>query len=228
MDQVLNDISELVRIATEDSEQEANQSLLRELCMHTYNYMDTIVNESSRGLISNGKNFHQIYKSLVLIEHLLVNGNQLVAEKYTDYSSLIFKLNKFNCVENPNMNVSIKEKSKKIITLLNSEDMLQEERLAAMQQRNKIFLNSISSQNLASNLKEEEKQVEEIKEPDVMANDNKSGSLYDQLTQFNIEDFELDDYCNTDKSDSENGWTTVKEKKSKKVIFIINFIFKHD
>ena len=144
MEQFLDEIAELVRIAIEDNQQETDPSLIRELTFHTYSNTDTIVNETSSGLTSNGKNCHQIFKSLALIEYLLVNGNPLLAEKYTDYSSLILKLNRYNCDQKPSMNVLIKEKSKKIITLLNSEDILQEERLIAMKQRNKMFLNGIS------------------------------------------------------------------------------------
>ena len=221
MEQVLKDITSLVRIAIADSEQDTDPRLLYELSFHTFNYMDVIVTESSKGLVSTGKNCHQIYNSLVLIEYLLVNGNQLLSEKFTDHSSLIFKLNKYNCDDKPNMNVRIKDKSKKIISLLNSEEMLQEERLLAMKERNRKFLNKTNSQGTTpshSSLKDDEETNKDGSDlaPDV--NNNKSNHLY-------YDDVDDDDYDQLEEEiNAEIGWTTVKEKRSKKVSIIICFL----
>ena len=117
--------------------------LHKELCDFTYN--DALANtilEHSRDVIRypTPKNYYQLYNTLVLVEYLLLNGREELADKFDAHVPLFFKLKNYECGEMADLSEKIREKATRLINLLNNGDLLCKTRVELFQIRNKSLL----------------------------------------------------------------------------------------
>lgn len=205
MSQLVNEISLELSEATLNNPKETDVSLLIKLSSYTHNpdYIDIIVRESCEGLVVNIKNYFQIHKTLVLINYMIINGNEELAERYNEHVGLLFNLKSYQSNDRPDISILIKERAKSIINLLNNGDCLYRERLAAFEERNKSkFLSSSIETPLAVSQKDE-------KESDLYSVSSVPINMYQEAEET------ANSITESDLSDN-NGWR-VKEKRFKKI-----------
>jgi len=88
---------------------------------------------------NDGKSWKQVFKALTLIEFLVKNGSELVIEACRDKVYKVRSLENFNFYEGTvDRGSGVREKSKQIVELLGSNEMIKEERTKANNLRNKF------------------------------------------------------------------------------------------
>ncbi|CAM6032115.1 unnamed protein product, partial [Sphagnum compactum] len=119
----------------------ASSTLLNEIATESYDYekFGTIMTIVWNSLDVDGHSWKQIFKALTLIEFLIKNGSERVIDASRDRLYKIRSLEVFNFYEgNVDKGSGVREKSKQIIELLQSNDMIRSEREKARTLRNKF------------------------------------------------------------------------------------------
>ena len=119
----------------------ASSSLLAEIAEDSFGY------ESYRqitallwpGLDTESRSWKQLFKALTLIEYLIKNGSERVVEDSRDHMREIRRLQDYNFFEgHVDRGSGCRELAKRIVEILESNDMIREERNKAKELREKF------------------------------------------------------------------------------------------
>eukprot|EP01039_Chlorochromonas_danica_P003926 gene3923-4290_t len=119
----------------------ASSTLLNEIAQesHDYEKFNIITAIIWQNLESEGKTWKQIFKTLTLIDFLIKNGAERFIEHSRDRLFKLRALQDFNFYEGTvDKGSGIREKAKQLVELLNSNDLIRQEREKARTLRNKF------------------------------------------------------------------------------------------
>ncbi|KAJ6216835.1 hypothetical protein RDWZM_007992 [Blomia tropicalis] len=130
-----------VRKATSNEPWGASSTLMGEIADLTYNVVafSEIMQIIWKRLNDHGKNWRHVYKALVLLEYLIKTGSEKVAQQCRDNLFAIQTLKDFQYLEdNKDQGLSIREKSKALVTLLKDDERLKNERARALKAKERF------------------------------------------------------------------------------------------
>ena len=141
-----------VREATSNDPWGPSSTLMSEISDLTYNIvaLGDIMRMIWKRLNDHGKNWRHVYKSLVLLDYLIKNGNEKVAQQCKEHIVAVQTLKDFQYIEeNKDQGANVREKAKQLVALLRDDDRLKQERLKALKARERYAQNAmgISSDN---------------------------------------------------------------------------------
>lgn len=92
----------------------------------------------------HGKNWRHVYKSLVLLDHLIKYGNERVSHQCKENIFAIQTLKDFQYIEDQkDQGFNIREKAKQLVALLKDDDRLRTERRKAQEARERYARQAI-------------------------------------------------------------------------------------
>lgn len=127
-----------VREATSNDPWGPSSTLMSEISDMTYNIvaLGEIMRMIWKRLNDHGKNWRHVYKSLVLLDYLIKNGNEKVAQQCKEHIVAIQTLKDFQFMdEQKDQGANVREKAKQLVNLLRDDDRLKEERAKAFRAR---------------------------------------------------------------------------------------------
>ncbi|XP_059969933.1 ENTH domain-containing protein 1 [Mesoplodon densirostris] len=131
-----------VREATSNDPWGPSSSLMLDISDLTYNTvsLSEIMRMLWQRLKDHGKNWRHVYKSLTLMDYLIKNGSKKVIQHCREGFHNLQTLKDFQHIDEAGKDQGyyIREKSKKVITLLTDEQLLQRERKVACRTRRHI------------------------------------------------------------------------------------------
>ena len=141
-----------VREATSNDPWGPSSTLMAEISDLTYNIvaLGEVMRMLWKRLNDHGKNWRHVYKSLVLLDYLVKNGNEKVAQQCKEHIVAIQTLKDFQFMdEQKDQGASVREKAKQLVSLLRDDERLKTERSKAFSAREKFARNAmgISSDN---------------------------------------------------------------------------------
>jgi epsin len=141
-----------VREATSNDPWGPSSTLMSEISDMTYNIvaLGEIMRMIWKRLNDHGKNGRHVYKSLVLVDYLIKNGNEKVAQQCKEHIVAIQTLKDFQFnEEQKDQGANVREKAKQLVNLLRDDERLKEERAKAFRARERYAQNAmgISSDN---------------------------------------------------------------------------------
>lgn len=141
-----------VREATSNDPWGPSTTLMSEISDLTYNIvaLGDIMRMIWKRLNDHGKNWRHVYKSLVLLDYLIKNGNEKVAQQCKEHIVAIQTLKDFQYIEeNKDQGANVRDKAKQLVALLRDDDRLKQERVKAFKTRERFAQNAmgISSDN---------------------------------------------------------------------------------
>jgi epsin len=141
-----------VREATSNDPWGPSSTLMSEISDLTYNIvaLGEVMRMIWKRLNDHGKNWRHVYKSLVLLDYLIKNGNEKVAQQCKEHIVAIQTLKDFQYMEEQkDQGASVREKAKQLVNLLRDDERLKAERTKAFKARERFAQNAmgISSDN---------------------------------------------------------------------------------
>lgn len=141
-----------VREATSNDPWGPSSTLMSEISDLTYNIvaLGEVMRMIWKRLNDHGKNWRHVYKSLVLLDYLIKNGNEKVAQQCKEHIVAIQTLKDFQYMEEQkDQGASVREKAKQLVNLLRDDERLKQERAKAFKARERFAQNAmgISSDN---------------------------------------------------------------------------------
>lgn len=141
-----------VREATSNDPWGPSSTLMSEISDLTYNIvaLGEVMRMIWKRLNDHGKNWRHVYKSLVLLDYLIKNGNEKVAQQCKEHIVAIQTLKDFQYLEEQkDQGASVREKAKQLVNLLRDDERLKAERAKAFKARERFAQNAmgISSDN---------------------------------------------------------------------------------
>lgn len=141
-----------VRDATSNDPWGPSSTLMGEISDLTYNIvaLGEVMRMIWKRLNDHGKNWRHVYKSLVLLDYLIKNGNEKVAQQCKEHIVAIQTLKDFRYLEEQkDQGLSVREKAKQLVELLRDDERLKAERAKAFKARERYAQNAmgISSDN---------------------------------------------------------------------------------
>jgi epsin len=141
-----------VREATSNDPWGPSSTLMSEISDLTYNIvaLGEVMRMIWKRLNDHGKNWRHVYKSLVLLDYLIKNGNEKVAQQCKEHIVAIQTLKDFQYLEEQkDQGASVREKAKQLVNLLRDDERLKQERTKAFKARERFAQNAmgISSDN---------------------------------------------------------------------------------
>jgi len=141
-----------VREATSNDPWGPSSTLMSEISDLTYNIvaLGEVMRMIWKRLNDHGKNWRHVYKSLVLLDYLIKNGNEKVAQQCKEHIVAIQTLKDFQYMEEQkDQGQSVREKAKQLVNLLRDDERLKQERTKAFKARERFAQNAmgISSDN---------------------------------------------------------------------------------
>jgi epsin len=141
-----------VREATSNDPWGPSTTLMSEISDMTYNIVaqGEVMRMIWKRLNDHGKNWRHVYKSLVLLDYLIKNGNEKVAQQCKEHIVAIQTLKDFQFMEEQkDQGANVREKAKQLVNLLRDDDRLKDERAKAFIARERYAQNAmgISSDN---------------------------------------------------------------------------------
>lgn len=141
-----------VREATSNDPWGPSSTLMSEISDLTYNIvaLGEVMRMIWKRLNDHGKNWRHVYKSLVLLDYLIKNGNEKVAQQCKEHIVAIQTLKDFQYMEEQkDQGASVREKAKQLVNLLRDDERLKQERTKAFKARERFAQNAmgISSDN---------------------------------------------------------------------------------
>jgi epsin len=141
-----------VREATSNDPWGPSSTLMSEISDLTYNIvaLGEVMRMIWKRLNDHGKNWRHVYKSLVLLDYLIKNGNEKVAQQCKEHIVAIQTLKDFQYMdEQKDQGASVREKAKQLVNLLRDDERLKAERAKAFRARERYAQNAmgISSDN---------------------------------------------------------------------------------
>mmetsp|Transcript_2406 Transcript_2406/g.3483 ORF Transcript_2406/g.3483 Transcript_2406/m.3483 type:complete len:631 (-) Transcript_2406:150-2042(-) len=126
----------------------ASSTILNDIAKETYDFekYSMIMNITWQSMYSPPREWRKVFKALCLLEHLIKNGAERVVEDARDRMHRIKMLSEFNYFEGHiDKGSGVREKSKQLIELLQSNEYIREEREKARKLRDKYVGISNSS-----------------------------------------------------------------------------------
>ncbi|GAA5863049.1 hypothetical protein JCM8547_002782 [Rhodosporidiobolus lusitaniae] len=127
-----SDVESRVRDATSNSISFASMEQLNELASWSFNHDDAveIVTLLDKRLNDKGKSWRHVYKSLILIDHLVHYGSYSVVRYFRNNLYIIKTLQEFQHNEDDGVDVghNVRDKARQLSALLLDEDRLRRER----------------------------------------------------------------------------------------------------
>jgi epsin len=141
-----------VREATSNDPWGPSSTLMGEIADLTYNIvaLGDVMRMIWKRLNDHGKNWRHVYKSLVLLDYLVKNGNEKVAQQCKEHIVAIQTLKDFQHIEeSKDQGASVRDKAKQLVELLRNDERLKQERAKAFRARERFAQNAmgISSDN---------------------------------------------------------------------------------
>ena len=145
-----SDTEILVRDATNNEQWGPSGSDMRQIADLTYSPTDynEIMTTLWERLEDRGKNWRHVYKGLLVIDYLLKNGSERVVQECKFRSLVIKTLSEFQFIDEDekDQGLSVRQRAKAIMELINDEKRLNVERQTASKNRDK-FGQAISSES---------------------------------------------------------------------------------
>ena len=141
-----------VREATSNDPWGPSSTLMSEISDLTYNIVafGEVMRMIWKRLNDHGKNWRHVYKSLVLLDYLIKNGNEKVAQQCKEHIVAIQTLKDFQYIEEQkDPGASVREKAKQLVSFLRDDERLKAERSKALRVRERYAQSAsgISSDN---------------------------------------------------------------------------------
>jgi epsin len=141
-----------VREATSNDPWGPSSTLMNEISDLTYNIvaLSEIMRMIWKRLNDHGKNWRHVYKSLVLLDYLIKNGNEKVVQQCKEHIVTIQTLKDFQYMEeNKDQGANVRDKAKNLVALIRDDDRFKQERQKALKARERYAQNAmgISSDN---------------------------------------------------------------------------------
>jgi epsin len=141
-----------VREATSNDPWGPSSTLMSEISDLTFNIvaLGEVMRMIWKRLNDHGKNWRHVYKSLVLLDYLVKNGNEKVAQQCKEHIVAIQTLKDFQYMEEQkDQGAVVREKAKQLVNLLRDDERLKAERSKALRARERYAQNAmgISSDN---------------------------------------------------------------------------------
>lgn len=141
-----------VREATSNDPWGPSSTLMSEISDLTYNIvaLGEVMRMIWKRLNDHGKNWRHVYKSLVLLDYLIKNGNEKVAQQCKEHIVAIQTLKDFQYMdEQKDQGAVVRDKAKQLVGLLRDDERLKMERQKAFRARERYAQNAmgISSDN---------------------------------------------------------------------------------
>lgn len=136
-----NPLEKALNEATSDVNWNASNKVLQEIADHTYSFGDftEVMKHIWKRLSSERKNWRRILKTLSLIEYLIKNGSPRCIQEFKDEIYQIRTLQDFSHYEDgQDRGAAIREVSKRVVTLLNDEQKIDEERKKSQELRERL------------------------------------------------------------------------------------------
>jgi epsin len=136
-----NPLEKALNEATSDVNWNASNKVLQEIADHTYSFGDftEVMKHIWKRLSSERKNWRRILKTLSLIEYLIKNGSPRCIQEFRDEIYQIRTLQDFSHYEDgQDRGAAIREVSKRVVTLLNDEQKIDEERKKSQELRERL------------------------------------------------------------------------------------------
>lgn len=133
-----------VREATSNDPWGPRTALMSEIADMTHNPMafTEIMPMLWKRLNDHGKNWRHVYKSLVLLDYLIKSGSEKVAHQCRENIYSIETLKDFQHIEeNHDQGLNVREKAKQMVSLLNDEERLRNERARFLLTRKRYIQN---------------------------------------------------------------------------------------
>lgn len=130
-----------VREATSNDPWGPSSTIMAEIADLTYNVVafSEIMQMIWKRLNDHGKNWRHVYKALVVLEYLIKTGTEKVAQQCIENIFAIQTLKDFQYMEdNKDHGMNIREKSKKLVTLLKDSEKLKAERARAIKAKSRL------------------------------------------------------------------------------------------
>lgn len=155
---LFTDIEIKVREATSNDPWGPPTSLLSEIADATNNKraLTEAMSLLWKRLADTGKNWRHVYKSLVVLEYIAKTGNESVAKQCKENIFVIKVLEEFRFVdkEGKDQGIHIRQKSQELVSLLQDEERLKDERQRALKAKRMIHKNGgCSNSNFPKNKK---------------------------------------------------------------------------
>lgn len=144
-----------VREATSNDPWGPSSTIMAEIADLTYNVVafSEIMQMIWKRLNDHGKNWRHVYKALVVLEYLIKTGTEKVAQQCIENIFAIQTLKDFQYMEeNKDHGMNIREKSKKLVTLLKDSEKLKAERARAIKAKSRLAesMSSVGKSSLGS------------------------------------------------------------------------------
>lgn len=143
-----------VREATSNDPWGPSSTIMAEIADLTYNVVafSEIMQMIWKRLNDHGKNWRHVYKALVVLEYLIKTGTEKVAQQCIENIFAIQTLKDFQYMEdNKDHGMNIREKSKKLVSLLKDSEKLKAERARALKAKSRLA-ESLSSVGKTSSI----------------------------------------------------------------------------
>ncbi|XP_043191089.1 epsin-1-like isoform X2 [Amphibalanus amphitrite] len=137
-----------VREATSNDPWGPSSTLMSQIAEYSHNMVafTDIMQMIWRRLNDHGKNWRHVYKALVLMDYLIKTGNERVAQQCRENIFAIETLKDFqHYEENTDHGRAIRERAKQLVSLLQDDERLAQERQRALKARDRFLESSQSA-----------------------------------------------------------------------------------
>ncbi|CAL8303657.1 unnamed protein product [Merluccius merluccius] len=145
MKNMVNNYSEAeikVREATSNDPWGPPSSLMSEIADLTFNVVafTEVMGMIWKRLNDHGKNWRHVYKALTLLDYLIKNGSERVAQQCRENIFTVQTLRDFQFTDRDgrDQGVNVREKAKQLVTLIRDEEKLKQERSQALKTKERM------------------------------------------------------------------------------------------
>lgn len=137
-----------VREATSNDVWGPSAAVMRDIAEYTFHVeaYTHVMGMIWKRLNDHGKNWRHVYKSLVVLDYLVKNGSDRVAQQCRDNIFSIQTLKDFQFIDKDgkDQGVNVREKAKELAALVKDKDRVKEERLRARRSRDHLGDNPLT------------------------------------------------------------------------------------
>ncbi|OAF69202.1 hypothetical protein A3Q56_03068, partial [Intoshia linei] len=137
-----SDIEILIRDVTNDDKTMLNPDVMDKIAIQTKKYIENkeIVQLIMSRIYEDGKNWRRLYKTLLLIEYLILHGSNNFINSMRNHIYEISKLSGFHHIDDSGKDcgINVKFKVEKLTTLLKNDLNIRTERKNAQNLKNKL------------------------------------------------------------------------------------------
>ncbi|XP_021176826.2 clathrin interactor 1a isoform X2 [Fundulus heteroclitus] len=139
-----SEVESKVREATNDDPWGPSGQIMTEISRATFMYeqFPEVMNMLwARMLRDNKKNWRRVYKSLLLLAHLIRNGSERVVTSAREHLYDLRSLESYHCVDEngKDQGINVRQKVKELVEFVQDDDRLREERKKAKKNKDKFI-----------------------------------------------------------------------------------------